>query len=554
MHLYYSIWECLTLPSTFAMILTLFLMGLFLDSLFFVVYYIIKGDKQEIRKFLFRTVILLLPLTVGLIVLLYYFPEYLEHVLEKNILGFFFEGIRVFHDALLLFSSVSLLYAIYLKIKKLPGAIWHIKKFTVYYIFSLFLLLIVYMIHPYSYILGYMLFLLVPFVLFHILYFIFRKYKKGAEKYLGKLKKKLDIKLLLLLGVMLVILLVIVIYTTYDSTEDLSEAEPNKEKVEKTEEIDEIQEDQEREDFNESLEKEVEEVPDLYDNYLFNLVRKEVLQEKTVSYERTTLDKSSNGVLAILYSGFEYDEEEYYERILFIDEESEEVFTLSDNLYEFVNSSDCSNEYFSCTKGIEDFLLLHDTLYFLHGPYFSWKLQKLHVLGGEVATVDLKYRSGESVIAYHVLDDTIYYLYGEQCREYMGSCNSSLYSYSIKTNETNLLATNLPYRDINVFEKNGKNILMFYRDGDAGFIWLSYGTYNVLTKELSQVKDVNFSYDWDKSDEENDKEYEVAFKDFLALFKDEKYVPYLIIQDGEIILPEEKMDTGDYNTISIRVY
>ncbi len=88
---------------------------------------------------------------------------------------------------------------------------------------------------------------------------------------------------------------------------------------------------------------------------------------------------------------------------------------------------------------------------------------------------------------FFVKDNELYYITGPFCNDYMMECsNMFLRSYNLVTGAHQVLAQNSESRNIEGFDANG-NLILSYKEADAGNYWASFESYNFATSVLNKL-------------------------------------------------------------------
>ena len=519
---YFYVWSVFDLFLINSLTLILILIGFLAESISFLIFYTINKNNKEKKKYLTRSLISL-PITLMLsLIALLYVPKSLVdyYFLPPNIWTLFVNAIDLLMDSLLTYGIFTLLYAIYLKVKKQPGAIWHIKKFTILYSIALIYILIMNISEFLTPSIMYIFLVSIPFLFFHLFYYIFRKYKKEIKRIIKRIKTKknlIDVKIentenekfIFLLTIYLVISILLGGITVISSVN------------------------------NKSLE--VKEVPK-------EQPIKEVEEEtKEVEYKFKVIDNQSNGIIYFP----SYSENGDY-RFLFKNSNTGETYSLTENLYEEVESFSCENDW-GCSTYASELFIMDDEIYFLHGEPYNPLVKKFDIFTGETTTLDLEYLLDKPVQAFFIFDNILYYLNGEICNYYLATCDLQLNSYNLETRETRLLASNLSSRRIEGFDTTGERLIMFYGEGDAGCIWGSFEEYNINTGNLLELGSFSYCYDFETDEIYPQDQPEVEkYEAWKGIVKDVTSISYIKIVDGEIEFPLELEEEQEVSQELIR--
>ncbi len=500
MNMYYYLWETTDLHSTVIILSTLFLIGFFFDSVFLTLCSLIRKNIQEGKKSLKRVMLILPLLIIGFFLLFFLFPQSLIDILQIDLTDLLRETIGLLHGSFLVYSAVTLGYAIYLKLKKQPGAFWHIKKFSLYFILSIFFLSIFYMEVPYSGIRFYMISLLIFFGIFHFLYYIYRKYTKVLKNITEQIKKKVNYRYVFFVEMLLVAVCLVILFSlSYNSSQRFRETPPPP----TTEE---------------------EDVP-------------EPDSLESVEYEEITVTEDSTGLIYFL-------EKNDSHLIIFQDDATGKEYTLTRNLF--------SNEYEHLISNPLRPQYINSSIYFLLGSSTNPTLQRFDIFTGEINEVKLEYDESAPIHDFLIKGTSLYYLAGEFCNEYMAQCNLELKGYNLSTLETVTLAKEISSREIAGFNQTGRIIFLQYREGDAGCSWHSFEEFNMDTEKLSAALKYSYCYDLENDPHKLYSSYEDSYNQ-LKSYEEKIYgiksVPYLIIKDSTITFAEESNNSYEEDHI-----
>ncbi|NTV31368.1 hypothetical protein HGA91_05340 [candidate division WWE3 bacterium] len=233
-------------------------------------------------------------------------------------------------------------------------------------------------------------------------------------------------------------------------------------------------------------------------------------------YPEGSILKNQNGVLSIESQMKTYSTEESIQnkyRLVFYDSDEKQYFRIAAK--EFDGITDLRN-----TK------LIGDSLFYIT----TGRLHKINIFENSVEEIPLDYSQNDYVVSYYVDGDSLFYLAGPDCSDYLATCDLTLYYYSQSYHYVQKIVDHLNYRDILGFKTNErKNLYLGYSDGDAGCYWWRKQSVDINADKLNSDRQE------DQGCGDDSKGYESSGYEIEST----QVVGALVLQNGKIYATDE---------------
>lgn len=296
---------------------------------------------------------------------------------------------------------------------------------------------------------------------------------------------------------------------------------------------------------NDKQEEEIEETPEEETEE----PTEEYTEEEDIEYETGKISKQSTGLLYLIEE-ISYDDSSNSEvYLLFKDTINNRYINISGNLYEKPQEGDPSIGSYPFSP-----ILINDEIYFLFGhrdPLEENLLKKINIYTGVVTNIPLQQETSKYIHAYHIEDQTVYYLTGADCSTYTpgpSGCNLELKSYNMTTGKTEILGQNFISRDILGFDSTKTKLITVFGDGDAGCVWVSLEQYNIVTKTKSTLGSYDYCYNLETNELETEED-EQQLEGYLAIYNSVEGIgtgQYIKLSEGKFSLPTESEEEQNY--------
>lgn len=252
----------------------------------------------------------------------------------------------------------------------------------------------------------------------------------------------------------------------------------------------------------------------------------DILDSRVINYPATQLTDKSNGIIYFQWRLSDF--ENYVE--------------LSKNIKLIFRNSLTSREesvlpdIFSKLPTLSEYFLEENKIYYFDGPANNPTIKTIDIFTGENQTIQLQYDTNKPVHSFFIRNDTLYYLMGEFCNEYLHPCtNMELKSYNLISRVTQDLVEGSTSREIVGFDASGNGLILQWSEADVVLV----GKYELFTFSNRTLKQMGRYVTGGEGGEDG------SYQTFEKLLGGSGTFNYFTIKDGKITPLEQRDGYSD---------